>query len=235
MPRVLGDGWDVVARFPGSALAGATYRQPFGLVDIPDAHIVVTGDFVTTEDGTGLVHMAPAFGADDMETGRAHGLPVVNPIGPDGRFDDSVPLVGGLFFKDADPVLVADLDERGPAVPHRDPRAQLPALLAVRHAADLLRGAVLVHPHHADQGRAARGERADQLAAAHDQARPVRRVAAQQRGLGAVPDQVLGYPAAAVDLRRRATSPASARWPSCPSWPAATCPGSTRTGRRWTR
>jgi isoleucyl-tRNA synthetase len=113
MPRVLGDGWEVVARLEGAGLAGATYRQPFGLIHIPDAHIVVTADFVTTEDGTGLVHMAPAFGADDMATGRAHGLPVVNPIRPDGRFDESVPLVGGLFFKDADARLVADLAERG--------------------------------------------------------------------------------------------------------------------------
>ena len=59
------------------------------LVEIPDAHRVVPGTFVTTEDGTGLVHLAPAFGADDMETGRAHGLPVVNPIRPDGRFEES--------------------------------------------------------------------------------------------------------------------------------------------------
>ena len=50
--------------------------------------------------------MAPAFGADDMATGRAHGLPVVNPVRPDGHFDDGVPLVGGMFFKDADAVLV---------------------------------------------------------------------------------------------------------------------------------
>ena len=55
----------------------------------------MTGDFVTTEDGTGLVHQAPAFGADDLETGRAHGLPVVNPIRPDGHFERLVPLVGG--------------------------------------------------------------------------------------------------------------------------------------------
>ena len=113
MDRVLGDGWEVVARVPGSSLTGATYRPPFGLIHIPDAHIVVTGDFVTTEDGTGLVHLAPAFGLDDMETSRAHGLPVVNPVRPDGHFDDSVPLVGGLFYKDADARLVADLAERG--------------------------------------------------------------------------------------------------------------------------
>jgi isoleucyl-tRNA synthetase len=113
MERVLGEGWEVLAEFPGSALAGATYAQPFMLIEVPNAHVVVPADFVTTEDGTGLVHLAPAFGADDMAAGRTHGLPVVNPIRPDGRFEDSVPLVGGLFFKEADPVLVADMDERG--------------------------------------------------------------------------------------------------------------------------
>jgi isoleucyl-tRNA synthetase len=111
--RVLGEGWHVVARVRGSELAGATYRPPFDLVSIPGAHFVVTGNFVTTEDGTGLVHLAPAFGADDMETGRAHGLPVVNPISGDGHFEDGVPLVGGMFFKDADPTLVSDLADRG--------------------------------------------------------------------------------------------------------------------------
>jgi isoleucyl-tRNA synthetase len=111
--RVLGEGWHVIHRLRGAELAGAHYRPPFDLVNIPDAHVVVTGTFVTTEDGTGLVHMAPAFGADDMEAARAHGLPVVNPIGPDGRFAESVPMVGGKFFKDADPPLTHDLAERG--------------------------------------------------------------------------------------------------------------------------
>jgi isoleucyl-tRNA synthetase len=111
--RVLGDGWHVVARFSGQALVGASYRRPFGLIDIPDAHVVIPGSFVTTEDGTGLVHLAPAFGADDMEASRAYGLPVVNPIRPDGHFEDDVPLVGGMFFKDADRQLIGDLDDRG--------------------------------------------------------------------------------------------------------------------------
>ena len=111
--RVLGDGWHVLARVRGTDLIGAKYQRPFGLVDIPDAHRVVAGDFVTTEDGTGLVHLAPAFGADDMETSRANGLPVVNPVRPDGRFEEGLPLVGGMFFKDADKVLTADLAERG--------------------------------------------------------------------------------------------------------------------------
>jgi len=110
---VLGDGWRVTATFPGSALVGAGYQPPFGIIEIPEAHIVVPGSFVTTDDGTGLVHLAPAFGADDMAASRAHGLPVVNPIRPDGHFEDGVPMVGGLFFKDADRRLIDDLGDRG--------------------------------------------------------------------------------------------------------------------------
>ena len=111
--RVLGEGWHVMATVPGAELVGATYHPPLRLVEILGAHRVVPGTFVTTEDGTGLVHMAPAFGADDMETGRAHGLPVVNPVRPDGRFEEWVPLVGGMFFKQADEPLVRDLADRG--------------------------------------------------------------------------------------------------------------------------
>ena len=85
---------------------GGELPSPFGMIKIPDAHVVVPGSFVTTEDGTGLVHLAPAFGAEDMEASRAHGLPVVNPVKPDGQFEDGVPLVGGMFFKDADQRLI---------------------------------------------------------------------------------------------------------------------------------
>jgi isoleucyl-tRNA synthetase len=112
-PRVLGDGWHVLATLPGSELLGASYAPPFGVLSIPGAHRVVSGSFVTTDDGTGLVHLAPAFGADDLAAIRAAGLPVVNPVRPDGHFDDGLPLVGGLFFKDADGLLIADLAERG--------------------------------------------------------------------------------------------------------------------------
>ncbi|MBO0836565.1 MAG: isoleucine--tRNA ligase, partial [Actinobacteria bacterium] len=111
--HVLGEGWHITDRFTGAQLAGATYQPPFSLIDVPDAHRVVTADFVTTEDGTGLVHLAPAFGADDMAAGRAHGLPVINPVLPDGRFGHDIPLVGGMFFKAADERLIADLSDRG--------------------------------------------------------------------------------------------------------------------------
>jgi isoleucyl-tRNA synthetase len=111
--RVLGEGWRVLYRSQGSALAGAHYSPPFSLVDIPGAHVVVTADVVSTDEGTGLVHMSPAFGAADMDVARALGLPVVNPVGRDGRFLPSVPMVGGMFFSDSNPVLSHDLAERG--------------------------------------------------------------------------------------------------------------------------
>jgi isoleucyl-tRNA synthetase len=111
--RVLDHDWRVSARFSGQAIVGAKYHAPFGIIKVPDAHVVIPGSFVTTEDGTGLVHIAPAFGADDMEASRAHGLPVVNPVKPDGHFEDGLPLVGGLFFKDADQRLTEDLADRG--------------------------------------------------------------------------------------------------------------------------
>lgn len=117
---VLGDEYEVLERFPGAALERASYDRPFELIDVPDAHFVVLGDYVTTEDGTGLVHLAPAFGADDLSVCREYGLPVVNPIRPDGTFEESVPLVGGEFFKSADPALVADLEARGLMFARRD-------------------------------------------------------------------------------------------------------------------
>ena len=117
--EVLGDGWEVTARVPARDMERWEYQRPFELVEMPAAadgsraNIVVLDGYVTTEDGTGLVHQSPAFGEEDMRVGRAYGLPVVNPVKGDGHFDESVGLVGGEFFKHADTALVKDLDERG--------------------------------------------------------------------------------------------------------------------------
>jgi isoleucyl-tRNA synthetase len=116
LEEALGEGWDVVDRFSGAEMERWTYQRPFDLVDWPEGelgHLVVLADYVTTDDGTGLVHQAPAFGAEDLLVGRLYGLPVVNPVTPDGHFKDSVRLVGSQFFKSADRALVADLRERG--------------------------------------------------------------------------------------------------------------------------
>jgi len=110
----LGAGWSLTGqRYTGEELLSWRYQRPFDLVEIPHAHIVILASYVTTDSGTGLVHQAPAFGADDLASCRAYGLPMVNPIRPNGTFAADVPLIGGKFFKDADAPLVADLRERG--------------------------------------------------------------------------------------------------------------------------
>ncbi len=109
----LGDSAEVLATYRGADLEHTTYAAPFDLVPVAGGHYVVLADYVTTDDGSGLVHQAPAFGAEDLAVGRAYGLPVVNPITTDGHFTADLPLVGGMFFKKADTTLVADLQDRG--------------------------------------------------------------------------------------------------------------------------
>ncbi|MGB9378743.1 MAG: isoleucine--tRNA ligase [Mycobacteriales bacterium] len=124
LPRVVGlaqqsDGTvpqvDVLQRFAGAELEHVSYSRPFGFVDFDDhvAHYVGLAEYVTIEDGTGLVHQSPAFGAEDLAVARQYGLPVINPIRPDGTFEADLPMVGGMFFKAADPLLVDDLRDRG--------------------------------------------------------------------------------------------------------------------------
>ena len=103
----------------GRDLERVTYKRPLDLIEIPDSHFIVLAAYVTTEDGTGLVHQSPAFGADDLAVCRSYGLPVVNPIAPDGKFLADVALVGGLFFKDADKTLVKELKSRGVLYKHQ--------------------------------------------------------------------------------------------------------------------
>ncbi len=113
--RLFGEGTgDVVARFTGQALVGWRYQRPF--TDLPldsTGERVVAADFVSTSDGSGIVHMAPAFGEDDANVGRVEGLPVLNPVDADGAFDHTVPRLTGVFVKDADRTLIDDLAARG--------------------------------------------------------------------------------------------------------------------------
>lgn len=121
--KVLGEGWEIEDRFTGSDMVGWTYRRPFELLEwpartdgddqLPDAHYVVVEDYVTAEDGTGLVHQSPAFGEDDFASCRRNGVAMVNPITPRGEFEDGLPLVGGQFFRHANTDLVEDLTRRG--------------------------------------------------------------------------------------------------------------------------
>ena len=108
----LGDGWTIRKTLSGEDLLGARYEPPYANVE--GAHTVVAGAFVQMEDGTGIVHLAPAFGPEDLEVGRAQGWAVFKPVGDDGRFTDLAPeFIRDLFVKDADPVIVEDLSARG--------------------------------------------------------------------------------------------------------------------------
>ncbi len=124
LERVLGEGVEVLDRLPGSLLVGRTYKGPvFELEEEPaNAFRVVAGDFVTTEDGTGLVHIAPAFGEDDYAVAAANGIfdptnagTLFNPVNLEGRFDRRVSGFEGQFVKDpvVTKALIADLDARG--------------------------------------------------------------------------------------------------------------------------
>src|SRR5579884_3793190 len=115
--RVLGPDAEIVERFPGRELEGLPYEPPFDFIPGseygPRGHTVLLGDFVTAEDGTGLVHTAIAFGEDDFRLGESYGLNVVNPVRADGTYDERIGPYAGRWVKDADPDLIEDLRARG--------------------------------------------------------------------------------------------------------------------------
>jgi isoleucyl-tRNA synthetase len=125
--KVLGESAEILDSFPGSELIGRAYRGPiFELADggPANAFTVIAGDFVTTEDGTGLVHLAPAFGEDDFDAAAKAGIfdpadqggpALYNPVERDGTFDERVGGFAGSFVKDPEvtAALIADLDGRG--------------------------------------------------------------------------------------------------------------------------
>jgi len=122
--KVLGEDAEILEEMPGTALVGRFYEGPvFDLTDRDRGGFpVIAGDFVTTEDGTGLVHIAPPFGEDDYRVGAENGLfdPTVagtlyNPVRPDGTFDDRVVGFAGEFVKGSETTrrLIDYLAERG--------------------------------------------------------------------------------------------------------------------------
>ncbi|HEX8646378.1 MAG TPA: isoleucine--tRNA ligase, partial [Thermoleophilaceae bacterium] len=115
LERVLGEGAEVEERFQGSDLAGTSYEPPFPWISDygEKGHTVLEADFVTTDDGTGIVHTAIAFGEDDYQLGMRYDLKVQNPVKLDGTFDERVEDFAGLFVKDADPKIVDALREKG--------------------------------------------------------------------------------------------------------------------------
>ncbi|GFM18190.1 MULTISPECIES: isoleucine--tRNA ligase [Mycobacteriaceae] len=115
--RELGEEPTVLATFSGAELIGVHYVPPFPyFMDSANAFQVLPADFVSTDDGTGLVHLAPAYGEDDMATAQAAGIAAVTPVDAKGRFDAGVPDYAGQHVFDANPQIIRDLKAgSGPA------------------------------------------------------------------------------------------------------------------------
>jgi isoleucyl-tRNA synthetase len=112
--RYFPEGADVVERLTGDRLSGRTYRPPFDSAGPgPGRYRIVLDDFVTAEEGTGFVHVAPSFGPDDYRVGAREKVGVFDPLDGRGVFGDAVPVARGKSFKSADPLLLKDLAERG--------------------------------------------------------------------------------------------------------------------------
>ena len=107
--------WETLRAFPGSELVGAQYSRPLDWVPFGEGkhEVIIGGDFVSAEEGTGVVHMAPAFGADDYAAAQRNGLAFLQPVNLRGEFPGDMPLVGGKFVKDADPIILEELKRRG--------------------------------------------------------------------------------------------------------------------------
>jgi len=113
--RVLGERAEVEQRLPGSQLLGLRYEPPFPYIgDYGErGHTVLAGDFVSVEDGTGVVHTGAAFGEDDFRLAQENGLTIHNPVRPDGRFDERTGPFAGMYVRDADPKIIAALRKSG--------------------------------------------------------------------------------------------------------------------------
>jgi len=111
---LLGEEYSIVEKLKGSALVGKEYERIYNYHPVEEKGWYVVGaEFVTTEDGSGIVHMAPAYGEDDYQAGRKYGLPTIHPVNKSGEFGPEVTAFAGKFVKDADPEIIADLKERG--------------------------------------------------------------------------------------------------------------------------
>ncbi|TSA19445.1 isoleucine--tRNA ligase [bacterium] len=110
---VLADEYTVLEKFKGATLAGKEYERLYSYHQAAGGGwYVIEGDFVTTEDGSGIVHIAPAYGEDDYQIGRKYGLPTIHPVNKSGEFGAEVTEFAHRFVKDADPEIIADLKHR---------------------------------------------------------------------------------------------------------------------------
>lgn len=109
------DEYKVINRYLGADLEGKEYEPLFDYATVEagkKAHFIINADFVSMDDGTGIVHIAPAFGEDDYNIGKVYDLPMLQPVKPDGTFTDEITPWKGRFVKDADEEIIDDLRKR---------------------------------------------------------------------------------------------------------------------------
>ncbi len=117
--RELGESPEIVSEHTGAELVGLSYTPPFDFfVGHPNAHRVLSADYVTTDSGTGIVHLAPAFGEEDMDVATANGIEIVQPLDPGGKFTSLVPPYEGQMVFDANPNIIKDLKAAGKILRH---------------------------------------------------------------------------------------------------------------------
>ena len=229
--RVVGEGAVVADRFTGADMLGARYEPPFAFLPGsewgPKGHTVLPGDFVSADDGTGIVHTAIAFGEEDYRLGAEQGLAVVNPVGstaPTTSASARTPAAGSrtptttssrtcarAAACSAPNAFCTPTRTAGAAARRSSTTPSRPGTSARRRCAT-----------------PARGQRDRRLVPAAHQARPLRQVAGGQRRLGDLTRALLGHAAARLALREQPRGVRSARSPRSRSAPAASCP--TRTG-----
>jgi isoleucyl-tRNA synthetase len=113
--HVLGEEAEILAHLPGEAIAGTSYEPPFDYITDygPRGHTVLLADFVSTDEGTGLVHTAIAFGEDDFRLGEQYGITLQNPVDLEGKFDERITDFAGRKVKEADPDIIRALEGKG--------------------------------------------------------------------------------------------------------------------------
>ena len=233
--RLLGEGVETSDPVKGAELEGLTYEAPFNYITDwgPRGRTVLPAEFVSVEDGTGVVHTGVAFGEDDFQLAQDYGLTVHNRVRPgrhlrrgDRRVRRPRRARGGRRHR-------RGAASVGAPVPRRGVRARLPALLALRHRPPLLRQVELARADHRAARRAAGRQRVGQLVPRPHQARAHGQVAREQRGLGALARALLGHAAADLEVRGRRGGLRRLAGRSCASW-APRSP-TTSTGRSSTR
>ena len=192
-----------VRTIKGSELVGRRYTPLFGyFADTPNAFQVLAADFVSTEDGTGIVHLAPGFGEEDQLVANGAGIPTVCPMDEHGRYTAEVSDWAGTHVFDANPLVIRELKDAWRRRSSRHLRPPVPALLALFAAARVPGDLVVVRQGHRVPRPHGRAQPADHLAAGAHQGRQLRQVARERSRLVDQPQPVLGVTDPGVAVRR---------------------------------